>query len=447
MCGRKVVNLSPIARLLSGAALVTGCAHYAPLPLPLSAALAPVVEVRVLAGAHELTVSEVVDLALARNPDLRATRARHGVAQAQLRQAQLLPNPGLGGGFLPLLSGVGVVPAWNVALTVDLKALVTYRSRRMAAESAAAQVDAEILWQEWQVAGQARQTAVELITNERTRPQLQAAFDLLQRRNVVLEQALAAGNATLVTAAPTLVAVQGARAALNTLEQRQLVLRHQLDALLGFSPDTSLPLATTPDLPPFDPAAIRASLPTLAARRPDLIALQLGYASADEGVRTAILSQFPDLVLGPAATSDSSRVLNGGVQVTIGLPLFNRNQGGVAIARATRAELHDQYAARLATTTGEVGAMLAEIGQLAEQLAIVRRDLPAARLAADRAAAAFGASALDERSFVDLVVNRFTKEQEIMVLEQALLTRQVAVQTLVGDGLPAVTTLAASGAQ
>lgn len=447
MCGRKVVNLSPIARLLSGAALVTGCAHYAPLPLPLSAALAPVVEVRVLAGAHELTVSEVVDLALARNPDLRATRARHGVAQAQLRQAQLLPNPGLGGGFLPLLSGVGVVPAWNVALTVDLKALVTYRSRRMAAESAAAQVDAEILWQEWQVAGQARQTAVELITTERTRPQLQAAFDLLQRRNVVLEQALAAGNATLVTAAPTLVAVQGARAALNTLEQRQLVLRHQLDALLGFSPDTSLPLATTPDLPPFDPVAIRASLPTLAARRPDLIALQLGYASADEGVRTAILSQFPDLVLGPAATSDSSRVLNGGVQATIGLPLFNRNQGGVAIARATRAELHDQYAARLATTTGEVGAMLAEIGQLAEQLAIVRRDLPAARLAADRAAAAFGASALDERSFVDLVVNRFTKEQEIMVLEQALLTRQVAVQTLVGDGLPAVTTLAASGAQ
>ena len=59
-------------------------------------------------------------------------------------------------------------------------------------------------------------------------------------------------------------------------------------------------------------------------------------------------------------------------------------------------------------------------------------------MAADRAQAAFGASNIDERGYVDLVSNRFTKEQEIMTLELALIDRQIAIQTLVGDGLPTV---------
>ena len=435
--------LSAVPVRLAALALCAGaasCAHYTPLALPAAPALASALGD--LAGAREITasplgVSAVVDLALANNPGLRALRARHGVARAQLLQAELLPNPSLGGALLPLLSGVGSVPAWNIALSADIKALVTYRSRRRSAAAAAAQVDADILWQEWQVAGQARQLAVELIVSERSRPLLQQAFDLIARRNTVVQAALAGGNATLVTVAPTQVALQNARAGLHALEQRQLAARHQLNALLALTPDAPLRLVADPDLPPFDPAAIRAGLADLPARRPDLLALRLGYASQDEAVRTQILSQFPDLILGAAVNSDNSSVVNAGPQGTVGLPVFNRNQGNIAIARATRGELHDAYAARLAAAAGQVGATLAEMAQLA----VVRRDLPAARLAASRAAAAFGTSALDERSFVDLVVNRFSKEQEVMTLEAGLLTRQVALQTLLGAGLPAVETL------
>jgi len=131
-------------------------------------------------------------------------------------------------------------------------------------------------------------------------------------------------------------------------------------------------------------------------------------------------------------------VINGGPNVAIGLPIFDRNQGNVAIARATRLQLHAEYSARLAAVMGTVGAMLREMEQLSAQLATARADLPAAVLAATRAQTAFGASNLDERGYVDLVSNRFTKEQEIMTLELALLDRQIAVQTLVGDGLPTV---------
>ena len=424
---------------------LAGCAHYSSLPLVQTPPLAPsVAALPGFAPGAPLGVAQVTTLALQYNPDLRAARARHGLAQAQLLQSGILPNPSFAGALLPLISGAGTVTAWNIGLTQDIKSLITYRARRRAAGYAAQQVDAEILWREWQVAGQARQFAVALIAGERSRPLLVEAFDLLSHRNAVLQQALAAGNATLVTAAPTLVALQSARTHLQTLDQKQLSLRHQLNAVVGLTPDAVIPLVRTIDLPPFDPPTIRADLTTLADRRPDLLALRLGYDAQDANVRVAILSQFPDLIFGGTATSDNSRVINGGPQATLGLPIFDRNQGNVAIANATRVQLHEEYTARLAAAAGQVGALLSEMDQLSKQLAIVRRDLPAARLAAQRAANAFGASNLDERSYVDLVVNRYTKEQEIVTLELGMLDRQVALQTLLGAGLPSVEILQSS---
>ena len=100
--------------------------------------------------------------------------------------------------------------------------------------------------------------------------------------------------------------------------------------------------------------------------------------------------------------------------------------------------MHADYDARLSAAIGTIGSLLREYEQLSAQLEVARRDLPNARAAAARAQAAFGASNLDERGYVDLVLNRFTKEQEIMTLELALLDRQIAIQTLVGAGLPTV---------
>ncbi|MDE2303291.1 MAG: TolC family protein, partial [Sphingomonadales bacterium] len=325
-----------------------------------------------------------------------------------------------------------------LGLTQDVKALLIYRPRLRAARAAAAQVDAELLWQEWQVAGQARQLAVELIAREAERPLLAEAAALLERRDRVTRAALGAGHVTLASAAPAALGYQQARANLQALDQAQLQGRHQLDALLGLGPEVPIPLAESAALAPLDIAAVRAMLPDLAARRPDLLALRFGYRSQDETLRAAILSQFPDLVLGGAGTSDNSAAVAAGPSVTLALPVFDRNQGNIAIARATRAQLRAEYAARLAATAGEAGALLGEIEQLRAQLAVVEADLPQARLAASRASDAFAASLLDERSYVDLITNRFAKEQDVLALRLALLDRQVAIETLIGAGLPGV---------
>ena len=144
---------------------MAGCARYEPLALSATVPLSP--RVSALTGAAvpqgRLTVSQIALLAVENNPDLVATRAQRNVAQAQLLQAGLLPNPQVTGALLPLVAGVGTTTAWTAGLSQDVRALITLSSTRRAAQASADHVDAQILWQEWQTIGQARLLAVDII--------------------------------------------------------------------------------------------------------------------------------------------------------------------------------------------------------------------------------------------------------------------------------------------
>jgi outer membrane protein TolC len=429
--------LIPVALGLAMAA----CGAPADLPLPTKPSLEGS-----LGGLHRegintaapFTVTQVALLAVQNNPDLHAVRAQHGVARAQVLQAGLLPNPQFTGAFLPLLAGVGTTPAYNAGLSEDIRALITLSSSRAAARASAGQVDAQILWQEWQVVGQARLLAVDIIEAGRSLALLARNRDLLAGRYRKSQRAVAAGNATLTVSAPDLAALQTTTAQINDLQRQQLSRRHQLNALLGLAPDVAVPLDPRPDIPPWNVDAVAQALPTLAQRRPDLVALQLGYRAQNAKLRTAILSRFPNLVFGVTGSSDNANVRNLGPQITLELPIFNQNQGNIAIETATRQQLHDEYAARLAATSGQVRAMMAEIDLLSHQLIAVRQDLTGTRRIAGQAETAFNAGNLDERSYVDLVAARLTKEQEVVTIEQSLLDQQVAIATLIGDGMPAI---------
>jgi outer membrane protein TolC len=419
----------------------SGCASYHPLPLatrPQLAAHLGALRHDGVSVSRPLTVDAVGWLALENNPDLLATRAQHGVAQAQLLQAELPPNPQVSGAILPLAAGVGTTNAWNAGISEDIRSLITLSERRIGAQSAARQVDAQILWQEWQTIGQARLLAVDLIEGRQMLRLLTQNRNLLAGRNLRSQAALSSGNATIATVAPDLVALQAAQTQLDDAARLQLSRRHQLNALLGLAPDTVIPLAESAEVPAVDPALVEQQLPSLASRRPDLVALRLGYRVQDAKVRAAILAQFPNLTFGVTGGSDNSNVRNVGPQITLDLPVFDRNQGNIAIERATRQQLHEEYTARLTAAVETVRAMLAEIAQVRRQLDRARRDLSGTDRMAAQGQAALMAGNLDERSYVDLVSARLTRELEIVMLEQSLLEQRVAIATLIGAGMPPI---------
>jgi len=71
-------------------------------------------------------------------------------------------------------------------------------------------------------------------------------------------------------------------------------------------------------------------------RRLDLLALKSGYQSQEERLRAAILQQFPKISLGFSRARDTTNVVSTGFGITIDLPLFDRNQGGIAFGKAQR---------------------------------------------------------------------------------------------------------------
>ena len=415
-----------------------GCATYRAQPLPVQAQ--PLRQLADLRGVRDastpLTPAQLDYLVLLNNPDLRSARAQHQLAQAQLLQAGLLPNPSVSGSVGYLISGVGDATAWSAGISEDIRALVTLGPRRAAAAAEAKRVDASLLWQEWQTIAKGRLLFVDLVEGRSLLKLQQKLVGLLDDRAQRIRDALAAGTIDLSTAAPLLAAAADAHTQLDATQRQQLGWQHQLAALLGLAPDAAVPLPDALGLPAPDEAAIERAAQTVQQRRPDLVALQLGYQSQEANVRGAIRAQFPALVLGYDATQDNSRVRNGGPTVTLDLPIFDRNQGNIAIARATRAQLKLDYIARLDAARSEVLALLAEQQQVRAQLTTAQPAAERAQRDADRASRAFRDGLIDIRSYAELTTAALSRQSAAIALHQAVLEQQVALDTVIGAGLP-----------
>ena len=433
-CMRWLGSMLPVVLLLSG------CAAYHPMPLPTQASTAHALAD--LTGAppdgKPLDMAMVERLVVLNNPALKAVRAAHTVGDAQLLQAGLLPNPTVQGSAGFLMAGVGDATAWTAGLGEDVRALVTLHQRRKAARAVAGQIDAGILWQEWQTMGKARLLLVDITEGERLLALERHQLALLAQRGNALRQGLQEGHVDLATVAPALAATAQAARTQDELARHLLAQRHELAALLGLDATAPFALKAGPLPAPLDPAALQGELHTLARRRPDLVALQLGYQAEEARLRAAVLAQFPVISFGAGFSQDNSRVRNGGPVVSFELPLFDRNQGNIAIEQATRQQLHDEYAARLEEAVQAILALQGEQTQARAQLANLEAHLPQVRHLAAQAEAAWRDGLIDLRAHVELALAAQEREADGIALEQTIAEQQVLMDTLLAHGMPSV---------
>jgi len=422
--------------------VLSACATYQPLPLETRAHLKHKLSELAHAGVRidrPLSVYDVAVLAVQNNPDLIATRTQRGVARAQVLEAGLLPNPSLSASYLFLLNpGVGgaAFDAVTAGVTQDIQKTITMKGRLRTAQAAALQVDASVLWEEWQLIGKARLAVFDIVQQEKLLKVRAAYRDTLRDRFERGRKALSEGNTTLATVAPDLSAISDVQKDLFDLQRDLDSHRHDLNAMLGLSPEVAVPLKTQLQVLEVDEKSVTRALQDLADRRPDLIALQLGYRSQDEKFRDAIVGQFPALTFGPNFSRDTSDVRSFGPSLTMDIPIFDRNQGNVAIEKTTREQLRAEFEARVSEAHSEVLASLSTQRLLARQLQEERAELPVLKGFAEQAESAMNAGNIDERAYVDLVSASYSKQIAVLALEQQLLEQEVAVATLIGAGMP-----------
>lgn len=426
---------------------LAGCATYTPLPLGDSRGARSAVRLSVDAGAMTLPTldthrfdpadgldaTEVAMLAVAHCPELKVKRDELGIARAQAFAAGLLPDPQLGlGRDFPARSGNSLVSAFNLGLSEDIGALLTRSSRMAAARRQGDKVNLELLWAEWQTIARARLLFNDVLSLRTQHAQLDAEYAALAPVGRYVRRALRAGDLTYDSASAGLNAVTDVESRLT----QNTVALHQstgdLRVLLGLAPQAPLDLVGAPyRVKPTD-VQVRQALANLPLHRPDLLALQAGYQSQEQQLRTAILAQFPALSIGFTRARDTGAVYTSGFTVGLTLPLFDRNRGNIAIQRATRQQLKDDYAARLLATRSDIARLQADLQVLGRQrhtLAAHARQLDAARTAAQHA---WQAGLLDWPTYLAIRSSALGADLDLASMRQEQDKQAIALQTLLG---------------
>lgn len=382
-----------------------------------------------------LSPDEAAVLAVLANPGLRAVRDQRAIAAGQVLQAGILPNPRLTY-FVSI--PMGVFPAETVTefggtVMWDLQTLINRGARVEAAEARAQAVDLDVAWQEWQVAQAAKLAAYRLVT---LRYQAQLATELsdfLTDNVTQMRQALQRGILTGLELSAAESAHNNART--NRLELEKQVRQQQLafNRLLGLPPDSAIPLERSIALPDrLVPPTLEWFLNGLEDRRLDLLALRQGYVSQEATVRAAILSQFSNVAIGFYDVRDLGNFYRPGPQISADLPIFNRNQGNIAIERATRQKLLDEYTNRVFQTRNDIARLLVTITWLNDQVATAQAGKPILQKLVVTLREALRQGQATVVLYYSALINLTAKQIQILTYQQQLIDTLITLELETG---------------
>lgn len=375
--------------ILGAAIACAGCATYQPKPLTTDAvnqALAAPDDDALHVQAHELhhpilapidlnlndglLPDEAAVLAVLMNPGLRAKRDERGLAQAQVLQAGLLPNPQISASFDQPIGGstAGTVTGFGGGLDYDIAALITRGAQIDSAKAEAASIELDVAWQEWLVAEDAKLHVTRLMWLQRQLDETATAHQQAQEHAATLRNAVQRQMMTQVELDAAETELQRFR--LMSLEAEESIERERLalNESIGLPAQTTIGIQSnhSPQSPPALP--LEQITEHLEDRRLDLMALRFGYESQEAKLRVAVLSQFPKVSVGLAAARDTGNVVSAGMGITVDPPIFDRAQGAISIESATRQKLFDEYAARLFEARSDIAKIRTELASAARKI-------------------------------------------------------------------------------
>jgi outer membrane protein TolC len=383
-----------------------------------------------------LTPEGAAVLAVLANQTLKAARDKRGIAAAQLLQAGILPNPQLSYNLDFPTDGntQGAINAYGLSVSWDLMSLLTRGAQVDAAKAEASSVDLDIAWQEWQTALAARMHVYNLTFLSRLAETAQKQEQALQENLITTQTAFDSGDVTEVDLAAAQTAFDKARNTVLTSRQQYEQERLSLNQSIGFPPEETIPLQSDRTLPSIRHIpSLEEITDGVQERRLDLVALRFGYQSEEARLRAAILAQFPSLAFGLGHARDTGNVGTTGFTIGLAIPLFNRNQGQIALEKATRTQLYDEYWSRLFETRSTIAATLADMRSIEEQIGAAERFIPVARKLVETYRIALLEGHADVITYYNALNDLFTKQMDLLTLKKDLCDRVIALEIASGQ--------------
>ena len=337
---------------------------------------------------EELTIAEAVEEAIQNNPGLNAARLGLAVADTASITAGLRPNPvvSTSADHLDLL-GTGYNDQNNagppeMALRIDVPferggkrqaRLATASFERRIAEAAIADATRR-LKQDVTLA------CVDLLEAQARLALADENLQSLDRLVQLNDARVKAGSIAPVELTRSRVAMLQFRANKRTAELAVTTSQIRLHVLLGRPPGgngIAIAGGLKPSIPPA-PVNLEALRAAAIASRPDLASLQLTQARSQADLRLQVAQGKIDYTFGMEYRRQQG--VNGrgnslGFFASAPLPLFNRNQGEIARARAEETQIVRRIEALEHEINGEVTAAWQEYETARTQVTEIERDL------------------------------------------------------------------------
>ena len=382
---------------------------------------------------------EAATIALFSNPALRSIRDRRGLATAQLIQAGILPNPIVsyerdyvtGGNTAGTRTGYTLNAGW------EFTSLIPFLPKQTAARKNFRSVDLDVAWQEWQIAVNARTAVYRVLALDAEVGRAREATSGLQQSTDTMRKAAEAHEKTVLDLAAVESASQESRATMLALEQEFGKQRLGLSKILGVEPEIKVALLAGLVLPTrLAPPAEHELFDNIESQRLDLLGLRQGLESQDATVRAAILAQFPKMSVAVVPATDTGNVHTTGFNITVDVPIFDRNQGVIATERATRQKLLDEYNQRAFEARSDIATAIADIRSLDRQIAAAEEALPLLEKLVNSAQTAIEQRNADVLSYYTARSNLLQKRIQLIKLQEQLLEAHTALEIASGRYLP-----------
>jgi len=319
--------------------------------------------------AAELTLAAALAAAEAKSPELRAAAAAVEEARGRLVAARTYPhNPALEVEAADRSGAEGSTTDRGIALSQELELAGQRGKRADAARAGLAAAEARYARRRLEVSAAVERAFAETVRARELLAVAGADVELTRSLLSFEERRLEAGAGTQIdvnlaraAAGRAVRQLQEATAAWNEARAR-LAEATGLDPVAPPRAAGGLPVRA-PGLPPLAELTRRA-----LEERADLAALRRDREEAEHRVVLERSLAVPNLELGAFASREEGDELTG-LRAGIGIPLFDRNQGGIAEAEAAVGRVAAEVAAAELAAGREVAAAYAHYRAAAEALA------------------------------------------------------------------------------
>jgi cobalt-zinc-cadmium efflux system outer membrane protein len=363
-----------------------------------------------------LALDQAVELALRRNPELVASAYELSAARARITQAGLRPNPELAT-ELENFSGSGVATGTDaLETTLSLSQVIELGNKR-GRRVGAAQADLDLVSVEQRarqldVLAQVTAKFIDVVAAQERVRFAGLSRDLAQRTLDAISARVTAGRSPEAERSRARIALLRAELDQQQAQSELRGARYAMSSLWGdVEPQFTDAQADLFALPPVVPLA---ELTARIERNPDITRFASQARLREAELQLARAQARPNLSLGIGLrrleeTNDTALVAG----FSMGIPVFDRNQGAIREAQVLRAQTDAERDATLIRVRASLFALYQQMTTARERVASLREQaLPQARIALDQTQSGYDRGRF---SFLELV----TAQQELLELQSA----------------------------